>query len=67
MLGDSSDPQRNPAPRLHPTPTLSVLAHLWKDIFFMSSPWLGGMQPDWTRAATRSSSMVLNSEDPGFL
>lgn len=48
-------------------PTLSVLAHLWKDIFFMSSAWFSGMQPDLTSAATRSSSMVLNSADPGFL
>lgn len=47
-------------------PTLSVLAHLWKDDFFMSSAWFSGMQPDRTSAATKSSSMVLNSEDPGF-
>lgn len=47
--------------------TLSVLAHLWKDIFFMSSPWFSGMQPDLMRALTRSSSMVLNTALPGFL
>ena len=49
------------------TRTLSVLAHLWKDAFFMSLPWFSGMQPDLISAATRSSSMVLNWEALGFL
>lgn len=57
-------PESNPAVW---KPTLSVRAHLWKDIFFMSSAWFSGMQPDLTSAATKSSSMVLNSEDLGFL
>lgn len=47
--------------------TLSVRAQRWNDIFFMSSPWFSGMQPDCTRADTKSSSMVLNCEEPRFL
>ena len=54
-------------PHLSWTHTLSVLAHLWKDIFFMSWPWFSGMQPDLISAVTRSSSMVLNWEALGFL
>lgn len=44
--------------------TLSVLAHLWKDIFLMSSPWFSGMHPDRMRASIKSSSIVLNWEFP---
>lgn len=33
----------------------------------MSSPWFSGMQPDRTRADTKSSSIVLNCEEPRFL
>ena len=56
-----------PAGDLGTAPTLSVRAQRWKDIFRMSSPGFSGIQPERTRADTRSSSMVLNFEDPTFL